>query len=376
MKLRNSTHSIDAPLRPLARLGVALFALSVCGCQFFFPTPIESHVDRDDSAKIVRSIGAPFRAGESMKVEVFLDDVLAGRGELHAGSPCKLGGQTLIPVATSAESTGLARLIQSAKADTAGLIDLETSFPVEARSDSTIGKDRGLAEVMFSKSIFDFRHTRFRDEGNKINVDEIRLPIEQTPHDGHSALGYLRNWRPAPGTHGFLYAVYGRHPWKADLVFAGPELLRTAHGDAKVVRIDGVAEKLIGRSLVVAEGVPKRPFTMWFSDDERRAPLRILIETNLAKITIELVAYKRTDPPKHSMPPCAPLFDEKALRAAVIERLSDDERKERERAAQKLVTPGGAGSGQPPDDGAAKTEDEQKDEKDPLERLLKSSSPR
>ena len=357
----------------IRRLGLGFVALAASGCQFFFPTPIDGHVDNDATTRIVRSIGVPFRPGESMKVDVFLDSVLAGRGELHTGGQCKLRGQTVIPVITSAESTGLARLIQRATSETAGLIDVETSFPVEARVDSTIGKDRGLAEVMFEKSLFDLRHTRFRDDGNKINVDEIKLPIEQTPHDGHSALGYLRNWRPVPGTHGFLYAVYGRYPWKADVVFSGPEHLHTDRGDVNAVRIDGVATKLIGRSLMVSETVPTRPFTMWFSDDERRAPLRILIETQLAKITIELTDYARTEPPKAPIGPCAPLFDEKVFRAAVDERLQEDARKEREGAAAKLAAgyPDGT-SGPRPDDGTGKADDEPKEEKDALERLLKT----
>lgn len=351
-------------------------AIALTGCQFFFPTPIEGHLEQAKPASVVRAVGAPFRPGEVIKADVYLDSVVAGRGELRTGSPCKLRGQTVIPVTTSAESTGLARFLQTAKSETAGLVDLDTSFPLEARSDATIGGERGLAEVAFDKAQFDFRHQRFYEDGPKTTVDEIKLPIEQGPHDGHSALGYLRNWRPEPGTRGYLYAVYGRYPWRADLVFVGPETLHTERGDEKTVRIDGSATKLIGRSLMPSENTPSRPFTIWISDDDRRTPVRILIETSLAKITVELTSYARVDPPagapsseaaKGELPSCTPLFDEKPLRAAVADRIREE--KQRQAAAAELASRYPPGSDAAPH---AKSHDDDQEEKDALERVLRS----
>jgi hypothetical protein len=342
----------------------ALSAAGLGGCQFFFPTPIEGHVERDKPAAAVRSVGASYLPGETLKVDVYLDAVLAGRGELKAGMPCKMRDRIVIPVSTSAESTGLARFIQTAKSETASLLDLETSFPVETRNDTTIGSERSLSEVVFDKARFDFRHQRFYDDGPKTQVDEIALPIEQGPHDGHSALGYLRNWRPRDGTRGYFYVVNGRYPWRAELTFQGADPIATERGEEKAVRIDGIATKLIGRSLMPSESAPPRPFSIWISDDDRRTPLRLLVETSVAKITVELTRYERKKPEGSAgdPPPCAALFDDKPLRAAVRERL--DREKQREAAGQS------GGPGYPSGSDGAKGHDDEKEERDALERVL------
>src|SRR5690606_20276086 len=101
---------------------------------------------------------------------------------------------------------------------------------------------------------------------------EIRMPVDDVPHDGHTSLGYLRHWTPEPGSRGHIYAVYGRSVWRADLTFRGVETVTTPLGTARASRIDGVATKLLGKALRPSAATPRRPFTMWISDDERRVP--------------------------------------------------------------------------------------------------------
>ena len=358
--------------RSLVSLGMTL-ALSLTGCQFLFPTPIEGTVDTQKETQVVRSVGTPYRPGEVIKADVFFDGVLAGQGQLKVGAPCRVKNQNAVLVTTSGSSAGLARFLQKAISETSALVDVDSSRPIEAHSDATIGDKRAVADLVFDRAGFTFKQVRSEpDQETKTALGEIRLPIDETPHDGHSVLGYLRNWKPEPGTAGFIWAVFGRYPWRADLVFVGPEMLKTERGEEKALRIDGIAVKLSGSNLTPSTSSPKRPFTIWISDDERKTPLRILLETSLAKVTVEIASYSRVDPKPvagaQGIAPCTPLFDEKVLRGEVRQRKDKIEAQKREREAARAKAMGGKPSE------SDKTDDDDQEEKDALERLLKQAN--
>lgn len=263
------------------------------GCQFLFPTPIERELSiaSADTSKTVRAVGAPFTAGEVMVAEVYLDDVLAGRGEIRARAQCDVEGKPALLVETSAESVGVAKLVEDVRSETRVAIELDTGLPLVSFSDLESGDKRAVYDTVFSPGKYAYRQTRYDgDKPPKVSRRTFALPIEQVPHDIHSTLGHLRNWRPKPGTAGFLYAIYGRSPWHLEVSFVGEETVETARGAVSASRIDGIATRLVGKDLKPSDKYPPRSFTMWFADDAERTPLRILVESPLAKVTIELVS--------------------------------------------------------------------------------------
>ena len=118
---------------------------------------------------------------------------------------------------------------------------------------------------------------------------------------------------PAPGTRGYLYVLFGRNLYRADLLFVGTEMITTRKGPELAVRIDGVATRTMETTLKESTRVPQRPFSFWVSQDAAKRPLRILIESDLAKITVEVTAYSKEAPADLEPEACAKRVDKKEL---------------------------------------------------------------
>ena len=328
-------------------------ALGASGCQFFFPTPIEEHeAPKAGAPAMVHAVGVPFRAGEVMKGEVFLDAIRAGTGELRVTQACDEHGKPAVLIVLSAASTGLARMIKSADTKSEVYLDADSGVPLSAHTSSNIGDEATDVVTVYAPSKFMFRQKRTTSEGQgeSVNVDtELRsVPIESVPHNADSFLGYLRNWKPAAGTSGYILAALGKHVWRADMTFVGSETIHTTRGDEKAFRIDGVGQKLVGRNpkdLAPSDVTPKRAFSMWISDDDRHAPLRVVIDAEIAKVTVELTGYEVQKTTSDPSAACKPLFDGEALeREAVV---AEQTRK-------------------------ASPHDDENDEKDGIQKILKS----
>lgn len=354
---------------------VAALMLPHLGCQFFFPTPIDQEAAEANavpSPNAIRSYGTAFYPGEVMKAEVYLDSIVVGRGELRATKACDAKGIPAVRVDLNAESVGVGKLLKSASISTSSLLELDSGMPIAGWGDTVIGDEQTIVESLFYRSKFQYQLTRAtKEKQGKPQFGEVALPIEGVPHDAESVLGYVRNWRPADGTTGYLYVTSGRYPWRAQLTFVGSETLTTDRGEEKSLRIEGIAQKLSGKNLTPSPTSSPRHFTIWFSDDDRRAPLRILLETAVAKITVELVSYAREEPKDDPSAACEPLFDEKALLDKIAARKK--RQKDAKDARDKSVKPTAPKTAPPlrraePGDDDGK---DAKDEKDGVDKLLK-----
>lgn len=355
----------------------ALLAMSQSGCQFFFPTPIEQEAAEANAApttKAIRSFGTAFHPGEVMKADVYLDSIVVGRAELRAVKACDANGAPAVRVELEAESVGVGKLLKSASIDTKSLIDLDSGMPIASWGDTVIGDERTVVEALFHRSRFQYQTTRTTQEKQgKPSFGEVALPIEGVPHDAESILGYVRNWHPADGTSGFLYTASGKNAWRAQLTFVGAETITTDRGEEKALRIEGVAQKLSGKDLSIAPNSRPRNFTIWFSDDERHAPLRILLETAVAKVTVELTSYTREEPKDDPSAACEPLFDEKALIAKVDARKkrqkdAKDAKEARDAKGQKIPRVTRTPKRKTPD---GDDEEKDKDDRDGVDKIIK-----
>lgn len=308
--------SHDARRRALVARAGAIFALSglASGCQFFFPTPIDQSAEAETPSQAVHAVGPSFDEGERIDAEIFLDGVVAGKGTLKVGRRCLADGKVALPIEAEGESVGLASLFGEASSETFGLLDLDTNLPLESHWDVAMNDKRTVTELDFAPGGYRQHQTRFDGEKKPRElVRNVELPTEQTPHDGHSLLGYLRRWEPAPGTRGHLYVIMGRSLYRADVLFAGPEILNTKEGAVPAFKIDGVATKMVDKTLEPVKRTPSRPFSLWIGADEPRPPLKILIESDLAKISVELSRREVEDVPEVAPSPCEKRVDKKAL---------------------------------------------------------------
>ena len=323
-----------------ATVALAASAVASSGCQFLFPTPIEGQEVDTRPSGAVRTLGDGFLPGERFRAEVLLDGVVAGTGEIRVGARCSIDGRTALPVVSTGRSAGIVKMFQSARSDVRTLVDAETNTPIEAAWDMKLGARGQVLDQLFGEGSYRFKQTReVPDKPAKTSYGELRLPFDGTPHDGHTSLGHLRHWKPDPGARGHIYAIYGRYVWRADLTYRGVETVTTPLGTQRASRIDGLATKLLGKDLKPSALTPHRPFTMWISDDERRVPLRVLVETALAKVTLEVVGYER-DAAVAEAPivPCEPRVDAKPIEKGVAAKKQREEarlEKKREQAAAR-----------------------------------------
>lgn len=119
-----------------------------------------------------------------------------------------------------------------------------------------------------------------------------RLPKGEVGYDVQSVLGMLRAWNPKPGTYAYFNVLtdnrYARHTVR----FTGKTTIQTQKGRRRAIRIDGQVRRL-RYNLTVDKHDKPSPYTLWLSDDGWRRPLRIAIQMKRAKVSFELISYRR-----------------------------------------------------------------------------------
>lgn len=308
-----SCHRRLAP-RALARACLLALAPLAAGCQFFFPMPVEPEVELEGKADAIRNSESTFEQGELLIGKVFVEDVAAGSVSLSVGKKCLADGKLALPLQGQGQVGGLLSLFGSGTAQTSALLDVDANLPLEASWDYHTDDKRSFVELDYAPGRYRFHQLReSADKKPAHSRKVVSLSTEQTPHDGHSMLGYLRRWDQPEGTRGFLYVVVGRNLYRADVTLSGRERLVTVLGEKEAVRIDGAATRLIEKTLEPSTRHKPRPFSIWLTDDEDRVPLRIAVTTELAEITIDL--EKRELQPVSAGEPvaCAQRVDKDAL---------------------------------------------------------------
>jgi len=298
------------PLLPLA--------ISVGGCQFFFPMPLEPEFEGAASNQAVRTVGAPFEEGEAFFADVFVENVAVGKASFKVGKRCLADGKLVLPVDGSGSMGGLLSFVSSGEAETRALIDLDTSNSLESKWDVEVDEKRTFAELDFAPGRYRIHQLKEDPERKnpKHSYRRVDLPIEQIPHDGHSLLGYLRRWSPPAGTRGFLHTTVGRNLIRADVGFTGEERIRTPMGERNAVRIDGVALRVSEKTLDPVPRAVGKPFTLWFTADDARIPLRLVVQTDLAELTIDVTKATKTAVSTEPPTECQDRVDKHALAKA------------------------------------------------------------
>lgn len=346
----------------------AVAAMASSGCQFLFPTPLDLEADTRPSGA-AHALGDGFLPGEHLSTEITLDGVVAGVGELRVGARCtRPDGRLAVPVVTSGRSAGLVKMLSASTSEVFSLVDAETSLPIEGSWNMLIGDKRTVIEESYGESSFRFRQLREQpDKPRRTNFGESQVPIDGIPHDGHTSVGFLRHWHPEPGARGNIYAVYGRYIWRADLTFRGGEVVTTPLGESPALRIDGVATKLLGKQLRPSSLTPRRPFSLWVSDDERHIPLRVLVEIPLAKVSLDVVGYDVDAKLAAASPgPCPDRVDEKVIAQGIAKKKKKEDDDARARTATDPKNDAKE-NGAPEDD----DEKDEREDKENLEKLIK-----
>ncbi len=296
---------------------VAAFTTSVLsGCQAFFPLPVDADIDETliPVVSVAKVEGAPFEEGERLVAKVLVEDVAVGTTTLQAGKKCLIDGQPALPIDGTGKMGGILGIVSESSAITRGFLDLETGYALESRWDFDYGDKRTLIDTDYGPGAFRMaQHREVEGQKPKDTVRRIALATEQTPHDGHSLLGFMRRWDAEDGTQGFAYVFAGRTLLRVEMTFTGRETVRSVLGDTEAVRIDGVGVRLNEKTLQPTSGASPKPFTFWLTDDDRRVPLRLAVETELGDVALELEDYTREAVSVDAPKPCDGRVDKAKL---------------------------------------------------------------
>jgi hypothetical protein len=169
-------------------------------------------------------------------------------------------------------------------------VEIDTTYPpgvgmpTRGRSAIKIAGNERHYSVTYKQGRYGYEYVR---NGKLVRREIVRVPAELRVHDLHSAVIALRSWRPAPRTHSELLVVMGRHLWRLEVEYQGPDVVTTAAGPRPAVRIEGLAIKQTGDP----NEHPQRKFFVWFSDDHDRVPLRALAESEFGPVELLTTDY-------------------------------------------------------------------------------------
>jgi hypothetical protein len=187
-------------------------------------------------------------------------------------------------IRTRGWATGLFALLADSWLEVDSAIAPGIGMPNSGRSEIKIGPNHRKYTVNYTSGSYRYEYLR---NGNPVRKERVPLPKGLRAHDVHSAVLYLRAWRPLPESRNEMLVVMGRHLWRLELVYKGPDVVPLSSGPRAAVRIEGLATKLSKNP----NKRTQRKLFVWFSDDEDRIPLRALAESEFGPVELALTSY-------------------------------------------------------------------------------------
>lgn len=216
------------------------------------------------------------REPESLRADVAMSGVHLGRLE-STWCPRPDGGR----LATEMKPSSLVKALMHASGRAQTELELPAGAPSASEYDLSEGEVVRSYHVSYREGRFDFRY----DKQGILQLESSEdVPEQARAHDMQSALMVLRAWRPRLNESGHFYVVLGRRLWRADVRSAGPEVIKVDGVPQLTSRVDGVARRLWD-----APGAPgPRTFSIWFGEQNERAPVRLTADGKYGPVTMTL----------------------------------------------------------------------------------------
>ncbi|HEU5058883.1 MAG TPA: DUF3108 domain-containing protein [Kofleriaceae bacterium] len=225
-----------------------------------------------------------FAPGEHLEWEVRWFGVLVGRVQLAAGQPGMFEGKRALVIRSLAQSDGALAVARRGQMELVTWVDLDRRRPIaqagsfdEIYTGEVLGSRFGAAE--WPRTTWD-----------------ARLPGGQIAQSTHTAIGFLRGWRPEVGDRGHLFVRMRFRVLRIDLRAVRRERVTSALGRRSALRIEGAAVPVEGDALAPRRGQRDFPVSFWIDEEgAERVPVRIEIESGFGgTVRLDLVTYDRS----------------------------------------------------------------------------------
>lgn len=270
-RIRTPTHERRGGVAHARGLLLALVALWGCAS-----TPSVAIPAEPEGELLAPSAAELPRSSETLRADVAVSGVHLGRLE-STWCPRSDGGR----LATEMKPSPLVKALMSASGRAETELDLPGGAPSASEYDLREGDVVRSYHVSYREGRFDFRYDR---DGVRQLEGPEDVPEQARAHDMQSALMALRAWRPRLDERSHFYVVLGRRLWRADVRFAGPEVIKVGGVAQLTTRVDGTARRLWD-----APGAPgPRTFSIWFGEQSERAPVRLTADGKYGPVTMTL----------------------------------------------------------------------------------------
>ncbi len=229
-----------------------------------------------------------FIPGEYLSWQVKWKGLAGGRTQLVVGQPGTLEGRKAIIIRSETRGDGLLAVFRHMRDELTTIVDLDDGAPIRSEGIVEEGRDVAQVEVVFADAGYE---ALLREDGEEKRWKQV-VPEGSHADDWQSAFAFMRLWNPEPGTRGYFYAQSGRSFYRVEVAAAGVEELRLELGTFDCQRFEGEARKLDKLGARVPDVEPRR-FSLWFTDDDRHLPVRIVADTSFGDVHAELLEFEQ-----------------------------------------------------------------------------------
>jgi len=199
-------------------------------------------------------------------------------------------------IETKIRPAALIRAVRSLGGRAYTLLSSESSAPIQTQTDVHDGDRTRTYRVSYGPGSFSYVYEK---TGAKPRSGTRELS-EPTPlYDLHASMEQLRAWKPRLDDEVHFFVVLGRHLWRVEARFMGPEML-TVRGTPRLTRrIEGRARRIdsdaTGKHDVSDAGGTERTFQLWFDQSPQRVPVRLVATANYGDVAMMITDYDRSD---------------------------------------------------------------------------------
>jgi hypothetical protein len=288
-------------IRPVAAAAtVACLGAAGCGSRARAPAAgagIAAHSD-EATARLEWGSGPPrplplreprVIAGEQLIWRVSLFGMNIGEIAYAVGAPGTLDGRPSLILRSNMRTLDTVAALGDMHQEVTTVIDMASGRPHYHRRHFLTGGELSVVEAQF---VPERVTVTYRNRDGSVEELQHQVPAD-TAFDTDSLLLAVRAWSRdgEAGDRLDAHTLRESRVWHAQMEIAGRETISSAtFGEVPCVRIIGLSRRTNPDGTYDDSEEP-REMTMWLSADERRIPLRILGQTFLGHIRMELVHY-------------------------------------------------------------------------------------